>query len=173
MATGDPTAPVQFTDVRDIAEWVIRMAEREEIGIYNSTGLAEPISLGEMLAAIQAAVAVPLAVTWVPASWLLKQKLRPISLLFWSSEPGGFDLPGRIVITKARAKGLTYRPLAVTIKDILAWRKTLPSDRQGVVTTYVRDQTDHWETVVIPWDNYIEQERQVLAEWRAHQAANM
>src|SRR5213592_3991628 len=50
--TGDP---VQFIDARDVAEWTIRMAENRETGIYNATGPAKPLVIGEMLDQIKVA----------------------------------------------------------------------------------------------------------------------
>ena len=49
LAPGDPSDPVQFIDARDLAEWVIRMAEQRETGIYNATGPAKELGVGAML----------------------------------------------------------------------------------------------------------------------------
>src|ERR1051326_5600281 len=38
LAPGKPTDPVQFIDARDLAEWIIRMAEKGTVGIFNATG---------------------------------------------------------------------------------------------------------------------------------------
>lgn len=38
LAPGDPTSPVQYIDARDLAEWVVSMVERCEIGTYNAAG---------------------------------------------------------------------------------------------------------------------------------------
>ena len=38
LAPGNPSDPVQFIDARDLAEWVIRMAEQGTTGIFNATG---------------------------------------------------------------------------------------------------------------------------------------
>lgn len=44
LAPGRPDAPVQIIDVRDLAEWTIRMIENQQIGIYNATGPTVPLS---------------------------------------------------------------------------------------------------------------------------------
>ena len=49
LAPGDPSDPVQFIDGRDLAEWVIRMVEQRETGIYNATGPAKELGIGQML----------------------------------------------------------------------------------------------------------------------------
>ena len=38
---------------------------------------------------------------------------------------------GRTSNQKALARGLTFRPLAVTARETLAWFKTLPPERQA------------------------------------------
>ncbi len=49
----NPIAPVQFIDVRDLAEWTIRMVENAETGVYNVVGPAMPMSMCEMLGAVR------------------------------------------------------------------------------------------------------------------------
>src|SRR5437773_4584057 len=55
LAPGNPSDPVQFIDARDLAEWTIRMVENRETGIYNATGPAKPLVIGEMLDQIKVA----------------------------------------------------------------------------------------------------------------------
>jgi 2'-hydroxyisoflavone reductase len=42
-----------------------------------------------------------------------------------TDEDAGFS---RVDVSKAIAAGLTFRPLAETVRDTLAWAKTRPSD---------------------------------------------
>ena len=44
-----PEMPVQIIDVRDLAEWNIRLIEEGQTGIYQATGPAEPYAFGEMI----------------------------------------------------------------------------------------------------------------------------
>src|SRR3954466_11481915 len=53
LAPGDPKDPVQFIDARDLAEWTIRMVEKGATGIYNATGPATELVVGEMLEQIR------------------------------------------------------------------------------------------------------------------------
>jgi 2'-hydroxyisoflavone reductase len=125
LAPGDGKDPVQFIDARDIAEWTVRMAENRKLGIYNATGPAKPMTMSEMLNGIKDAIGSKATFTWVPWSFLTEQKIRG-----WSNMPvvipdgpdnGGFS---RRKIDRALAAGLTFRPLAVTARDTLAWCKT-------------------------------------------------
>src|SRR5246127_5517153 len=69
LAPGDPSDPVQFIDARDLAEWTIRMAEKKETGIYNATGPANKLGIGEMLDGINRANHSKANFTWVNADF--------------------------------------------------------------------------------------------------------
>ncbi len=131
LAPGNPDDPVQFIDGRDLAEWTIRMVEQGETGIYNATGPATKLGVGGMLEGIKSALGSDAKFTWVSADVLEKEKVAPWSdMPVWvppSGEEGGL---GAVSIKKALAKGLTFRPLAVTARDTLAWFKAQPKERQ-------------------------------------------
>ena len=120
LAPGDPSDPVQFIDARDLAEWTIRMAEQGETGIYNATGPAKELGVGEMLDGIKTALNSNAKFTWVNADFLEKQKVEPWSdMPVWVPPRGEEGGMGRISIKRALAKGLTFRPLAETARDTL------------------------------------------------------
>ncbi|RWB35950.1 MAG: NAD-dependent epimerase/dehydratase family protein [Mesorhizobium sp.] len=53
LAPGRRTDHVQFVDVRDLTEWMIRMIEEAATGIYNVAGPHSPMSMAEFLAQVQ------------------------------------------------------------------------------------------------------------------------
>ncbi len=129
LAPGKPSDPVQFIDARDLAEWTIRMAENRETGIYNATGPAKPLELGQMLDEIKDALHSSATFTWLPADFLQQLKVEAWSdMPVWAGDELGL---ARTKIDRALAKGLTFRPLAETARDTLAWFKSLPQDRQS------------------------------------------
>ena len=148
LAPGAPNDSVQFIDGRDLAEWTIRMAENRETGIYNATGPAKPIGMGGMLDGIKAALKSSANFTWVSEQFLTDQKVQA-----WSDMPvwaGAEDGVTRTDINRALGKGLTFRPLADTARDTLAWFKSLPQDRQSHLKAGVTS----------------EREAEVLANWK-------
>jgi 2'-hydroxyisoflavone reductase len=148
LAPGTPKDPVQFIDARDLAEWTIRMVENRETGIYNATGPAQPLAIGEMLDQIKAAFNSDTTFTWVPADFLEKQKVEAWSdMPVWTGEESGM---ARTNITRALGKGLTFRPLGETARDTLAWFKSQPQDRQSKLRAGLTP----------------EREAEVLAAWR-------
>lgn len=131
MAPGSPTDHVQFIDARDLAEWTIRMIEARETGTYNATGPDKPLTMAEMLYGIKAVTTAGAQFTWVPADFLAEQQVRGWRHMPVWIAPGpdtaGFSARSN---AKAVAKGLTFRPLAVTAKDTLDWAKTRTPEQQ-------------------------------------------
>lgn len=154
LAPGNPTDPVQFIDARDLAEWIIRMAEQGETGTYNATGPRSRLTMAEMLYGIKAVTTSEARFTWVDASFLEAQKVRPwADMPVWvppSGEGTGF---AQISIKRALEKGLTFRPLAETARDTINWFKTLPAARQAKLGAGLAPQ----------------RETEVLAAWHARQ----
>src|SRR6267378_7330341 len=129
LAPGERNDPVQFIDARDLAEWTIRMIENGETGIYNATGPAKPLGIGGMLDGIKEAEKSNATFIWVNEEFLTQQKVEPWSdMPVWTGKESGL---ARTNISRALAKGLTFRPLADTARDTLSWFKSLPQDRQA------------------------------------------
>jgi 2'-hydroxyisoflavone reductase len=132
LAPGDPSDPVQFIDGRDLAEWVIRLAEQRQTGVYNATGPDKTLGVGAMLEGIKAANKSKANFTWVNTDFLEAQKVAPWSdMPVWVPPRGEEGGMGRISIQRALAKGLTFRPLAETARDTLAWFKSQSAERQA------------------------------------------
>jgi 2'-hydroxyisoflavone reductase len=147
LAPGEASDPVQFIDARDLAEWTIRMVENRETGIYNATGPAKPLAIGEMLDQIKGGFNSNATFTWVPADFLEQEKVEAWSdMPVWIGEESGL---ARTNITRALAKGLTFRPLAETARDTLGWFKSQPQDRQSKLRAGLTP----------------EREAEVLAQW--------
>ena len=128
LAPGDPLDPAQYIDVRDLAEWVIRLAEQRQIGVYNATGPAMRMSFCEMLGGIRAISSEPVKLTWVPSAWLKQHDVTGADLPLWYPPP--FDVAMRAEVQGSVAAGLTFRPLAVTAGETMEWHESRPFDRQ-------------------------------------------
>jgi 2'-hydroxyisoflavone reductase len=130
LAPGTGHDPVQFIDARDLAEWTIRMAEQRVFGSFNATGPAGRMSVAEMLGGIRAAFAgtTPTRLTWVPVEFMQAQRIRGWSdMPVWvppSPDNAGFSA---VSVQRALDRGLTYRPLADTARDTVAWFRSLPT----------------------------------------------
>jgi len=152
LAPGDGADPVQFIDARDLAEWIVRMAERGQPGTFNATGPARPLPMRDFLKGVAAGVRADPKLTWVATKFLEDHKVSAWSdLPVWV--PGQGETTGfhRRSIARALAADLTYRPLPTTAADTLAWFKTLPAERQAKLRSGLTP----------------EREAALLAEWKA------
>lgn len=152
-----PDSPGWFTqiiDVRDLADWTIRMVERKATGIYNATGPEEPLTFGQVLETSMKSSGSQPIFTWASTRFLLEKEVQPWSdLPLWI--PGEEEAGGnQVSIQKAVQNGLTFLPLANTIEDLLAWEATRPSDHS-------------WRAGLTR-----EREQQLLVEWHELSRAN-
>ena len=131
-APGDGSDPVQYIDGRDLAEWTIRMAEQRAFGIYNGVGPDYELTMAQLLHGIRATNTAGARLHWIPTAFLEKQEVTPWGdMPVWipgQGESAGFH---RNDISASLAKGLTFRPVATTAADTLAWFRTLPAERQA------------------------------------------
>lgn len=124
LAPGNPLHSSQVIDQRDLTEWIVRLAESDTKGDFNATGPATRMTFAEMLAGCRAVTSSPVSFTWVSEQFLSEQKVA-----IWSELPAW--APGDplmyVDVSKAVAAGLTYRPLADTVRDTVQWDKSRPA----------------------------------------------
>jgi 2'-hydroxyisoflavone reductase len=118
LAPAPADGPVQMVDVRDLAEWIVRMVEEGESGAFNATSPDGMHSRESMLAACGAT-----DVVWVDEAFLLEHGVEPWrDLPLWipasDDEMAYFH---RTDVSKALAAGLTFRPLEETARAVPQW----------------------------------------------------
>jgi 2'-hydroxyisoflavone reductase len=129
LCPGNPEAPVQFVDVRDLGAWLVKLALEGPGGVFNATGPAEPLSFVEVLNRMRGTIGSDAKLVWTDEQRILAADVQPwTELPLWlpGSEHAGM---ARADISRALAAGLTFRPLDETIADTLAWDRTVPGDR--------------------------------------------
>lgn len=131
LAPGDGTDLVQFIDVRDLAEWTIRIAESQTLGTFNATGPAHALNMRDMLHGIATALQSKCHFTWASADFLESEMISPwTDMPVWVPSQGDSAGFTRKDIRRALKAGLSYRPLRRTVKDTLDWFKAQPAERQ-------------------------------------------
>jgi len=127
LAPDAPERPVQFIDARDLAGWTLTSVEAGRTGIYNLTGPEPALSFGELLETCRMVSGSHARFTWVDEATLLQQQVQPFTELpLWL--PRESEAFSRVSIQKVLDAGLTFRPLADTVRDTLAWDATRPAD---------------------------------------------
>jgi len=129
LVPGDGQDPIQIIDGRDLGEWMIRLAEARTLGTFNACGPDYALSMDAMLYGCQAVTGGGMTLTHVSPAFLDEQQ---VGLPIWvPSKDNPYAGYGAVSNQRAIAAGLTFRPLATTVEDLLAWFRSLPAERQA------------------------------------------
>ena len=118
---------VQLVHGRDLADWIIDMAERRETGVFNATGPERPLTMEGLLEAIREASGTDARLTWADERFLVESSVEEWSELPLWLAPGANPESASFMavdVSKALAAGLRFRPLAATIRDTLEGAET-------------------------------------------------
>jgi 2'-hydroxyisoflavone reductase len=121
--------PVQLIHGRDLADWLLDMAEKGDSGVYNATGPESPLTMERVLEAIVAETGSEARLIWVDEDYLVENGVEAWSdLPLWVAPGGNPEVANFLAvdITKAVTAGLKFRPLARTIRDTLDQAETFP-----------------------------------------------
>lgn len=114
-APGDPERPLQVIDARDLASFLVNLAEQGTSGAFNGTAPIGQTTFKELLEAAGDAELV-----WIPDDKLQEAEVEEwTELPLWL--PPKYEGTWRIDTTRAQAAGLTTRPVAETVQDVRAW----------------------------------------------------
>lgn len=141
---------IQFIDVRDLADWMIKLVESavaddtNSCTIYNATGPARPLLMSRFLECCREVCVErgrqPLSqqgcsFIWCDSEWLTAQGVNAWSdMPLWlpvsnsddenSNDSNSYAGFLRFDCSRARESGLAMRPLTETIDDTLAWHNS-------------------------------------------------
>jgi len=154
LAPAPADAPVQVIDGRDLAAFMLGLVEQHGIGTFNATG--DPIAMSTMLASIADAVQSRATLTWVAPEFLSEHGVEPwTGLPLWLPASSGAAGTHEVSNVRARAAGLSQRPVEDTARDALAWLRALAPEAQPKRVSIA-----------------IERERELLALWDARGATD-
>ena len=129
LAPQSPEAGTQIIDVRDLAEFTLKLIEENALGVYNATGPDYELTMGKLLEVSKQVSGSNATFKWASVEFLNQNQVEPWSdIPAWvpeDEESAGF---ARVDVSKAISAGLRFRPLEETIRDTLEWAQTRPSD---------------------------------------------
>lgn len=128
-----PDRPLQFVDARDLGTWVVDLAERRAAGVFNASSPGGMFTMASFVAALtELARASASGVTahWIDEQHLVAAGVDPwVGLPLWIPQD---DPEHRAMMQanadKARAAGLSIRPLAQTLADTASWLAARSND---------------------------------------------
>lgn len=123
LVPGRPDQVWQIIDVRDVAEWIVRMLEEGHTGVFNVVGPDQPISANQLVQQLAFAAGRDAQPIWVDTEFLRADSTgkRWLDLAEWSDLSPAMAHLYSIDNARAVASGLCFRPLAVTAKNVLTW----------------------------------------------------
>ncbi|MEW2165112.1 SDR family oxidoreductase [Streptomyces sp. NPDC007084] len=123
LAPGPRDLPVQYVDVRDLAEWTLTAAESGLGGAYNLVSPRGHATMGELLDACAKVTGGRAELRWTDPETVLAAGIEPWTQLpVWV--PPASELHGAlhsVDVSRAVASGLRSRPVRDTVADTWAW----------------------------------------------------
>lgn len=117
--------PVQVVDARDLGALAIRLLEASGGGTYNVTAPWPSMTMEGMLRSILAATEADARLCWASSSFLLEHGVQP-----WREQPlwvpeGESTALMQADPSRAGGRGLAARALEETVRDTLAWVRSV------------------------------------------------
>ncbi len=128
---GHPDDPIQVIDARDLANWIIHMAEENITGIFNGCGPNRVLTMREVVETAKSVTGSDAVFTWVPTALL--EDYPEVYFPIWTPHEGEYRGFHTFSNTRSVEAGLSFRPLTETITDLLAQFDTLPEDERDEV----------------------------------------
>ena len=158
VAPGEPQRGVQLIDARDLATWMLDLAEGRIAGTFNATAPIGHAAMADVLNAAVTATGSGATLRWIPDAALSAAAIEPWDELpLWLPE---HDHPGtwRVGTSRAQATGLTARPIQQTVADVWKWLQDGGEQSLG-----------DWKAEARPRGLSPERERELLsqAQWSA------
>lgn len=123
LAPGPQGLPLQYVDVRDLADWLLGAAQRGLSGAYNLAGPPGTTTMGELLDACVRVTGSAAELRWTAPESILDAGIAPwTELPVWM--PEGSDLHDalhRADVSRAVRDGLRCRDVTETVRDTWEW----------------------------------------------------
>lgn len=143
LAPGDPKQQTQFVDARDLAAWAVHMVEEHKTGTYNATGPDYALAMGRFLNECKTVTGSDVRFMWVSDAFLTK---HDVDLPLYAPEE--YVGARAVNCNKAIHEGLTFRPLADTVRDTLAWKGKNTELKVGLQPEQEQELLQAWHTTL-------------------------
>lgn len=117
---GKAADPVQYIDVRDVAEWCIRLAENKTAGTYNAAGPQNPQGILEFAERASEAFDVKSEIVLVEDYDFLQEQ-KVLYIVPWIMPTDDYYASALVQNKRAIQAGLSFREVKTTVKDTYDW----------------------------------------------------
>lgn len=158
LVPGRGRDPVQYIDVRDLTEFTIRLIENGTPGTFNVAGPGSSLGMHEFVYGVRAAVSAEIEWVMIPDHEFLREHGVQF-VIPWLMPVGDYVGSARINIHRAKAAGLTFRPLAESTLDVIDWwdSDAVTDERRATA----------WAGARGGFPLTLERESGIIAAWRA------
>jgi 2'-hydroxyisoflavone reductase len=123
---GAPDDPIQIIDVRDLTEWIIRLAETNTTGVFNGCGPDRVLTMGEIVETARTVTGSDAAFTWLGTGF--DEAFPEAAFPIWAPHEGEYKGFHTFDNRRSIAAGLAFRPLSDTIAATLEAFDALPAE---------------------------------------------
>ena len=144
---------VQYIDVRDLAEWMIRLLENQAAGTYNGSGPGFPMTTNAFVHGVHASYTSPVNYIQIDdADFLVENGI--IGLQPWVVQLPEYAGMSQSDNSRAIQAGLTFRPLSETVQATHDWwySDAVSKERRENILTGERA--------------LMQREKEILAKWK-------
>ncbi|MEU6538996.1 NAD-dependent epimerase/dehydratase family protein [Streptomyces sp. NPDC047000] len=133
LAPGPRDLPLQYVDVRDLAEWILEAVQRELSGPYNLISPQGHATMGTLLDACARATGGPAELRWTDPQVILDAGIEPWTQLPVWVPPAGelHDALHGADVSRAVGEGLRCRPVEETVTDTWQWLRDIGGTAPG------------------------------------------
>lgn len=154
MIPGKPEDPVQYADVRDVAEFMIRLIEEEKAGTYNAVGPAQPQDMYSFVR--KAGEAFDVDHTFVQIDDYDFLKARKLLYIVPWIMPEGNNMGSALISNKKGIDaGLSFRDPVQSVRDTYDWWYS---------DALTDEQRNKFE---LDTESALQREKEILAAWKA------
>ncbi|WP_424210877.1 SDR family oxidoreductase [Streptomyces sp. BI20] len=127
LAPGRPDQPLQYIDVRDLADWILTAGPKVAGGPYDLVGPHGHATMGQFLDACAEATGARPEWRWIGPEAIAAAGIEPwTELPIWLPEGELADGMFGADVTRALDSGLSCRSIGETVADTWAWMRSLP-----------------------------------------------
>jgi len=149
---GSRSEVVQYIDVRDLAEWMIRLCENKAAGTYNGSGPGFDMTTTAFVHGIHACYNSPVSFVQIDDQKFLQDN-SIIGIQPWVIQLPKYAGMSKSDNSKAIETGLTFRSLANTVEATKEWwySKAVSQERRDNILTNERSFMQREKELITKW----------------------